>query len=526
MVSRDEALREMARRELARRRGSAQPSAEMAAPESQQSQDMRAEFSAMTQNPARAQYDALPGWQKPLVAASDVLQLAGSGAMMGFGEKGVAALRAPFTDKTYEEELAGQRSQTEAARNRAGGAGAAAELTGAVAAPLTAASKGLTLAARGGTAAMTGAKGLAARTGLMGIEGAGYGALTAAGNDQDIGTGAALGAAGGVGGNLLGEGIAAGVGKVAGLFNKKPVIPGLDDINAAKTAAYARAEQAGVAFTPQGVDRLNKKVVAELADMGFDPALQPGAAAAVRRIQELGGQSVTLKGLDTLRKVASNGYIPGNKSNNMAIGKIVDAIDDLIARPGAKDVLFGDAQAGSRALGEARKLASRAAKLEKIDDAVNRAELRAASTGSGGNTDNAIRQNLRRILEKPRGLSADERKALEQVVRGTPGQNALRLAGKLSPQGNGLMAALGIGGTMVNPSVGLLSLGGMGAKTAADSLTRGNVKGLLDIVAAGGSRAATMAPQNAVQRLAQSERDTLARLLMGIGAHEAGVPAR
>jgi hypothetical protein len=504
-------------------------------PETQAATDAMSEMSAMTQgmtgelpggNLAAARYEAMPAWQKPLVAAADTADLAANGASFGFGNKLAAGLRAPFTDKTYEEELEGMRAQTDRARDRAGWAGTTAELAGAIAGPVKMAGKGLTFAGRLGTSAMEGAKGLAARSGLMGAEGAGYGALTAAGNDQDIAQGAGYGFLGGALGNVAGEGISAGVNKVAGLFNKKPAIPTPDELVALKDAAYKSADSAGVAYTPQAVNKINAKVVQELTDLGYDPALMPGASVAVKRLHDLQGQNVTLTGLDTIRKIASNGFIPGNKANNAAVSKIVNSIDDLIDNAGAGDVLMGNGPAAAGALKEARSLASRVAKNSKVEEAVSKAELRAASTGSGGNADNATRQNLRRILEKPRGLTADERKALEAVVRGTPTQNALRLAGKLSPSGNGLMAALGVGGAMVNPAVGALSLGGMGAKAAADSLTKKNVEELTKIILAGGNASATKAAPNAVQRLAQSKREALARLLMGIGAHEAGTPAR
>jgi hypothetical protein len=495
-----------------------------------------AEMSAITQsmgnapegNPVaqanRAQYDQLPGYAKPFVAANDVLQTFANGATFGFGDKAVAAARAPFTDKSYGQELAAARSKTEEARQRAGGAGLASELTGAVATPTKLAGQGLTLAGRAGTAAMQGLPGLLARTGLMGAEGAGYGTLTAAGNDQNLGTGAALGAAGGAAGNLIGEGISAGVGKVAGMFNKKPPIPSMDELNALKTAAYEKADQAGVVYTPDAVSKLSGNIKQVFADRGFLPANEPGAAAVLNQIDNLQGQNVTLKGLDTLRKMAGNAYIQGNKSNNALTSEIINQIDNLMTSPGSKDVLMGDAQAGMQALSQARNLASRTIKAEKIGEAMSKADLRASSTGSGGNVDNATRQNLRRILEKPRGYTPDERAALEKVVRGTPTQNALRLAGKLSPSGNGLMAALGIGGTMVNPMVGLASLGGMGAKTVADSMTGMNAQQLLNIIAAGGNASAAQAAPNAIQRLAQSERIPLSRLLMALGVKESVAP--
>jgi len=504
-----------------------------AQPESQASVDARNEMSALTQgmdgelpggNLATARYEAMPEWRKGLTAAADLADLAATGVSFGFGNKLAAGLRAPFTDKTYDEELAAMRGYTQEARDRAGTAGMAAEIGGSLVVPMAAASRGLSLAGRFGTGAMEGAKGLLARTGLMGVEGAGYGALSAAGNDQDITEGARYGALGGALGNVAGEAISAGVGKVAGLFNKKPSIPSADDLVALKDAAYKRADNAGVAYTPQAVDKINTNVIKELTDIGYDPALMPGASVAVKRLQDLQGQNVTLTGLDTIRKIASNGFIPGNKANNAAVTKIVNSIDDMIDNAGSGDVLMGNGADAAGALKEARSLASRLFKSEKVEEAVSKADLRAASTGSGGNADNATRQNLRRILEKPRGFTADEREALETVVRGTPTQNALRLAGKLSPSGNGLMAALGVGGAMVNPAVGALSLGGMGAKAAADAMTQKNVKKLAEVILAGGNASSTQASPNAVQRLAQSKREALARILMGIGAYEAGTP--
>lgn len=498
-------------------------------PESVASQGLRSELSGLTQgmteelpggNLDRARYEQLPGWQKPLVAAGDIAELAANGVTFGYGNKAAAALRAPFTDKTYAEELEGMRAKTQESRNRAGSAALPAELVGAVATPVALANRGATLLGRFGTGAMTGGTGLAARTGLAAVEGAGYGALAASGNDQDISEGATFGAIGGGLGNLAGEALAAGIGKVAGIFNKKPTIPQLDDIEASARAAYQRAEQAGVAYTPQAVDRLRQDVVKSLTDIGYDPALQPGAAAVVNRLENLAGQNVTISGLDTLRKVASNGYIQGNASNNKAISSIIDKIDDVIGSPASGDVLMGNAQAGAEALQEARSLWSRIAKVNKVQDAVNRADLRAASTGSGGNVDNATRQNLRRLLEKPRGFTGDEKAALETVVRGTAGQNALRLAGKFAPTGvvSGVLSG-GAGLGVLGPAGLALPLAGAGAKAAADRITQQNVQKLAEIILAGGSRSATQAAPNAVQRLTQSKRDEIARILMAIGAY-------
>lgn len=498
----------------------------------QVSDDLRSELSGITQGMtgelpggslAAARYEAMPGWQKPLQAADDTARLLASGLTFGYADKLAGYLGGEGTEA--------ERARTQQARDRAGSAALGAELTGAIAAPLGLARQGASLMGRFGTAAMEGGSGLLARSGLAAAEGAGYGALTAAGNDQGIQEGAAFGALGGAAGNLAGEALAAGVSKVAGVFNKKPRIPQLDDIEAAKTAAYQRAEQAGVAYTPSAVSRINTDIERGLADIGYDPALMPGARVAIDRLQELQGQNVTLKGLDTVRKIANQGYLPPNapnaKANNAAVGKIINAIDDLMENAGQGDILMGDAVVGGEALREARSLAARGIKVNKIEDAIRNAEIDAAASGSGGNIDNRTRQLLKPLLKNPRGFTPDERAALNTAVRGTPTQNALRLAGKLSPSGNGLMAMLHLlGGSATAGATLPLAAGGMAAKALADRSTSQNVQKLADIILAGGSRSATQAAPNAVQRLAHSKRDEIARILMSIGAFEAGTPVR
>lgn len=459
-----------------------------------------------TQAPVQSAPDA-PWYSKLGQAADDIVRLGANAMTLGLADRIASAAGGT----TLQEEQA--RSQQ--AADRAGSAGIAAQIGGTML-PAGVLAKGVG-AAVPALAKAGGALGLAGRTGSMAAQGAALGATEAAIGEKDIGDGALYGGIAGALGNVAGEGISAGVRRVAGAFNKAPAVPTRESLEALKNQAYAAADNAGVIYSPAAVDRLNQRVASELSKIGFDPALQPGATVALKRIQDLTGQNVTLTGLDTVRKIASNGFVPGNKSNNSAISKIIDAIDDVMENPAAADVLTGNGAAAGRVLTDARDYASRLAKLNKVEDAVSRADLRAASTGSGGNADNATRQNLRRILENPRGFKADERAALDTAVRGTAGQNALRLAGKLSPSGNGLMAALGVGGAMVNPMIGVASLGGMGAKALADRSTAANVQELARVIAAGGSRAATQAPPNMVQRLAEAKREALARALMSSG---------
>lgn len=101
--------------------------------------------SAMTQNPAKAAYDALPEWQKPIVAASDVVSRSADGLMFGFGDEIAAGIRAPISGRSYTEELAEQERLTNAEKRRAGGAGTVAELAGGLRTALGMAGRGYSM---------------------------------------------------------------------------------------------------------------------------------------------------------------------------------------------------------------------------------------------------------------------------------------------------------------------------------------------------------------------------------------------
>lgn len=320
-------------------------------------------------------------------------------------------------------------------------------------------------------------------------EGALWGGLYGAGEGsglEDRAKNAAFGGAIGAGtGGLMGAVGRVGAGKI-----DRSELPTVDNLKAAAQAAYQRADQAGVVFTPQAMQRLANDITTEFAQFGYHPELQGGAKIALDEINRLASQNVTLKGLDVARKIAGNAYQPGNKSNNALTAKVVDAIDNLVASPQAGDVMTGNAPAAAAALNEARSAFRQSAKLDTVSNLLERAGLRAASTGSGGNIENATRQELRKILTSDRlrrGFSPDELAAIKDAVVGTKGQNALRLLGKLSPEGNGLSLILHLlGGTMSGGATIPLAVGGMVAKRGADAMARNSAQIAEAIIANGG----------------------------------------
>lgn len=58
---------------------------------------------------------------------------------------------------------------------------------------------------------------------------------------------------------------------------------------------------------------------------------------------------------------------------------------------------------------------------------------------------------------------------------------------------------------------------GSAAKRGADAMTKNNVNQLAELIRSGGDAAALAGPKNAIQKLAETKRESLARALMSGG---------
>lgn len=479
------------------------------------------------------EFERAPTLSKAATAVKDIVRLGVDGLTIGFGDKIAAAVpeiqeRDPNTGelpkaRSYDARLADTRQQTEDARSRAGGAGLVAEIGGSVAGAgkilgvAEAGAKAIPAAARAISAVKgaTGVGGVAARSAGAAATGAGLGALNAAGHDENVGEGAAYGAIGGAIGAPVGEAAAKTFGKIAGMFGKKPKVMALDELAAAKTAAYKASDDAGVIIKPSFTQRLSQEVKEDLANFGYRERLQPGVKGVLDELDDMAGQNVTLKGMDGFRQVVGlmgKSEKPAERDLARQIIKKIDKhLDDL--KTGDIDVLTGNANVGVQALQTARKLHASQRKTEMIQDAVDRAERQASKGGSGGNVDNALRQQFDRILNNKklsRGLTGDERAAMELIVRGVKGEKLLRSISKLSPNGNGLMTFLQGTGAYASGGATLpFAAGGIGAKMITDPLTQRRVAQLERVIRGGGSASSVKKAENAAQRLAAAARPAL-----------------
>jgi hypothetical protein len=499
----------------------------------------RKQFITATSGPASSGvWDAIKGQAGTASqAGGDIVRLMGSGASMGavaspqdandrsgamldLGSRlsGGRMKPAPsMSPDDYSKLYAGEQQELQDAEQRAGLAGTVAKGIGMLG-PFGAASK--TMGAVGEAAGSVPLIGrmLSNPWTQAAAGGSAVGAVDATNNNGSAVTGALLGAGAGLGGKALGSVLASGVGKVAGAFNSRPVIPTADEVRQAAQSAYKAADDAGVIINPSASSRLADALKGDMADFGYSPHMQPMGRGVLDELGNIEGQNVTMKGLETFRKVAGRLRESQNPSEQTLGNRIVGGVDNFASGLGPNDVISGNPQAAVGALQDARSLWMRSAKASDLQDALEAAQNRAASSGTGGNIDNATRQNMRRLLESRDNWTPDETAALKTVVGGTPAQNALRLLGKASPEGNGLSMMLHLGAVLPSGGMSLpVAAAGAAAKYTADKMTRANVQRLTDAILAGGDVSALRGPPNAVQRFAASNREALVRALSGVG---------
>lgn len=263
------------------------------------------------------------------------------------------------------------------------------------------------------------------------------------------------------------------------------------EIRASANKDYQAADDAGIIVKPEAVQAMKQKLETELADFGYHEKLQPGTAVVLGELDKAAqGGNITLKGLDQIRKITQNAANVTNRADMKTTGKVVKHIDDMIRSLKPEDVIAGDLEAGVAALERARGSWSRLRKSELIDEALNKAKRQAEKGGSGGNLDNAIRQQIDSLLNKPtklRGFTDAEIAAMKKIVEGRGKvHQLLRVVGKLSPQGNGLMFGLGGYAAMTNPLYAIPAAAGLIAKPISTALTRGGGANLSEMVRRGG----------------------------------------
>jgi len=357
--------------------------------------------------------------------------------------------------------------------------------------------------------------------------GAGLGATSALGRGEDVATGAGEGLLAGAAGHIAGRVLTSAPKQALKLIGALRQNIGTKSYEAVKQESHGLFEAykaSGILYNPQAFNKMRRDVMHEFTELGYDPDLHPGARVVMKKLNELAMksgprtaassapaaagsrgaantiQAVDPVGLMNLREVFSNAFKAGDKKSNLMVRKAIDMLDNLAMDQNA--VKFagqstGNAKKWANTYRLARDLWQRKSKFERVKRLYDEAVSRAGTSGTGGNVDNAIRQNMRKLLNNPnwsRGMTADERAAINSVVEGggkVSLQNAFRMLGRASPTTGALNVAGYLAGAYANPAAAA-ALGGSGfaAKMISDNMTKGKAKMALPLILAGGKRPA------------------------------------
>lgn len=270
-----------------------------------------------------------------------------------------------------------------------------------------------------------------------------------------------------------------------------------EEFRAAAKSFYKKADESGVVIQPSSIRTLADDIKTTVDKAGIDATLHPRATAALKRVEGAADSALTFDRLEILRRVANAAGKGLDKDEGRIAGLIVDKIDDFVRNMADTDVIAGDPKVVSEVVPKARELWSKVAKLDLVENLVERAKI-SAPNFSGSGLENALRTEFR-TLAKNRALmrtfTAGEQKAIKRVAKGDATSNAARAAGKFAPTGvvSAVMSG-GAGGAIGGP-VGAVALPAAGflARQLATKLTQRHVTQLEDLIKASGNSAMAQA---------------------------------
>lgn len=285
-----------------------------------------------------------------------------------------------------------------------------------------------------------------------------------------------------------------------------PATPSVDQVKAAGRVNYRDPAIDAVAINPQAAEGVANAIAANLNRSKFNDRLAPQTHALVEDLKvPVNGGVHRIEDFDTTRQLLNT--VAGKFSDPVeqaAAKQAIQLIDRYLANVPQTHLLAGDAGAANQALLTARANWASAKTAEKVADKIYNAEQYAGAAHSGGNINNATRQQLRPLLTNKtqgRGLTEAELQLIEDNVRGSTTGNVLRSAGKLLGGGGGLGMLHGsatggaVGAALGGPpgaAIGAITAPavGYGLKRAGDAMTRRNASALVQAILARSPEAA------------------------------------
>jgi hypothetical protein len=258
-----------------------------------------------------------------------------------------------------------------------------------------------------------------------------------------------------------------------------------------KRGTYKVVDDMGATYSPYGYGRMVDAMEAAAQAKQISPDRHPKAWSMLEDLKKKRGSRPTITQLDQDRQVIYRD-VKGDEAEQFFGELMVEQLDDFIDNAGFLDMPSGGSKEAQAAILAARKANSEFRKTQTLENALAQAERNAAKSGAGGNIDNAVRQEIDRIIKgkEAKFYTLDELDALDKAVKGKLAgknlHNFSRLVGKMSPEGNGaaLLVQLLLAGHTSGASLPLAAAG-IGAKRMADHLSRKNIDLILQQIQRG-----------------------------------------
>lgn len=292
-----------------------------------------------------------------------------------------------------------------------------------------------------------------------------------------------------------------------------PTAPSLNDLRKQQDVAYRRVDDSGATLSPTSSSALATALRDKIAGEGVPEFLPTSVRALGSKIDALPkGAKVT--DIEDLRRRIGTDVAGSGDGQTSRIGvDLKREVDSFMDNLVTDDLAVGSPKTVLPDLKKGRELTTRIKKSEELagdTGAVTKAHRRAATSGTGGNEVNAIRQNLAAILNNPkkrRGYSKHEIDLMEKIVKGSALENTLRQLGKLSPK-TGALQQLATGGMLAgalatsNPLLAIPPVLGYAAKEGSGTLARNQVAKLGELVRNGTPLAKKTASDSETRALA------------------------
>ncbi len=308
--------------------------------------------------------------------------------------------------------------------------------------------------------------------------------------------------------------------------------PSLEDIATAKQADYQAVRDLGVTFKPQAVKRMVGDIRNDLEQQGITADVADVTHKTLDRLEARNTPS-TITDIDNTRKVLGQLAKGSTSPNTMerinagAAQQAIRAVDEALPQFQPADFATGTANHAKAIehLTNARGNAAVEFQARALDRAEYRAANNAAAANSGTNYENALRQQLKSILNNParaNQFAPSLRAEMQKIVRGEGTRNMIRFVGNLLGGGGGIGAiGTAAAGHMALPGLGAFApVVGYGIKKIGNAITERAVNRLNEQVRAASplGQAQTAAMSRPRPRLTPLQRRLMASALALPGA--------